>query len=690
MTARILILEDESITSLHLRTLLEGWGYAVSAVLDTADGVTDLIATDPPDLVLMDIRLKGEADGIDAAGLIHDLFGIPVVLLSAHNDDATRRRVEQSSAYRLVVKPFESQELYVAVKAALHRKRIEQALSRDPGDTPPDLPKLGDAVMATDAQGRVLYMNERAEKLTGWEDVDAFEHEATDVIRLNLAEDGSLVEHPVTSILNDPDAGDAQLDSILTSKSGTQHPISYQVSSVKNPSGESIGAVVKIRRRREFLLDAAGAIGDGRLDGATGLVTRALLVDYLGSAIARARSRQMMVGIFLVRLDRVAELSESLGQAATNELLASAAFRLRNSIRTSDSAARISNDRFAVIQPDLEYAEGAVILGDKLVRIFREPFNLGAREIVATARVGSTLYPIDSDDPNELLSQAEEAAEQARTNGRDQLCFYSGKIDSVIAEEQDLGVDLDVAVQESQFEILYQPVFDLSSERVTGVEARLQWHHPERGVIPAESFLPLAERHGMSRSIMVLTLRQALIQGVTLQTISPDIRMYVPLAGSEIRRRGLVPELLAILRETGFEARRLSLELNENVLVTQPPLTTHLNLQRLSQLRVGLTLARYGYSHASMMSLTKNPIQRIKIDGSLISAVAHEKDAQAIVGATIDLARSGGLEIAAEGVENASQLRWLRYHGCEFGQGDLLATFMTGRQVFDMLVDRRH
>ncbi len=221
------------------------------------------------------------------------------------------------------------------------------------------------------------------------------------------------------------------------------------------------------------------------------------------------------------------------------------------------------------------------------------------------------------------------------------------------------------------------------------MEARVQWNHPEKGLIPAETFLPVAERHGMSRSITEWTFHKALNQGVTLQTVSPNICMSVPLAGPEIRRRGLVPKLLEILKASGFDASRLFLELSEDVLVTQPPLTTHLNLQRLSQLGVGLTLARYGFSHASMMLFKKTPVQRIKVDRSLISAVAHEKEAQAIVKATIDLARSGGLEMAAEGIENASQWRWLRFHGCELGQGDLLAEFMTGRQVFDMLVDRR-
>ena len=192
----------------------------------------------------------------------------------------------------------------------------------------------------------------------------------------------------------------------------------------------------------------------------------------------------------------------------------------------------------------------------------------------------------------------------------------------------------------------------------------------------------------MLTPIMDWTIREAIKRGVTLQPIAPGIRVAVPLAGSQIRRKNLVPHLLEILKDTGFEARHLVLELSEDVLVTQPPMTTHLNLQRLRQLGVRLTLDKFGFAYASMMTLKKTPLHGIKIDGSLVAIVTYEKEAQAIVKSTIDLARSCGLEIAADGVDNEAQWRWLRYHGCEIGQGRFLADFMTGQEVFEKLVDQ--
>ena len=685
----IAIFEDESVTALHLRTLLTGWGYSVAVVADTAESAEAVIESAAADLVLMDIHLKGKIDGIDAANIIHRRFGIPVVFLSAHNDATTRRRIAASHAYGLVVKPFDDQEVRMMVKSALHRRRIERALAPETDGPAPTLSELGDAVMATDAEGRIVYMNEPAEQLTGWKDIDAFENEATDVIRLNMAEDGSLIEHPVASVLQNSEKGDSPRDSILTSRSGSQRSISHRVTSVRDRFGELLGAVITIRRRRELPLDGSAGSEVTKSDVVTGLVTRDLVTDYLGDAIARARSRQTMVAVFLVDIDRFTAVTSSLGPGTGNEFLAAAATRLQKSIRASDSVARIGESTFAVIQPDLEYAGGAVILGEKLVRIIRDPFIIGSHEITATASVGAALYPVDGEGPVHLLRQAEAATEQARAAGRDQLLFCSEKVESAIADERDLGDDLESAVAGNQLEVLFQPVFDLSSRVIVGAEACLQWHHPERGLIPASVLQPVAERHGKLPAITDWTIRRALTQSAALQPVKPSIRVSVPLNGSEIRRRNLVPHLLKILEDTGMEPRHLDLELNEDVLVIQPPLTTHLNLQRLRQLGVSLTLDKFGFAHASMMTLKKTPIHRIKIDRSLVAVVAYEKEAQAIVKTTIDLARNCGLEIAADGVDNEAQWRWLRYHGCEIGQGAFLGGFLPGRELFERLVDQQ-
>ena len=689
MTDSILIFEDEGITSLHLRTLLTVWGFSVLAVLDEAEKATDLIEEDPPDLVLMDIHLRGKMDGIEAAELIYERFGIPVVFLSAHSDVSTLRRINASHGYGLVVKPFDERDLYVAVKSALYRRRIEQALVHESGGSPPQLPQLGDAVVATNADGRIVYMNEAAEELTGWQDVDAFENEATGVINLNEAESGTLIAHPVSSVLKGAGESDNSRDSFVTSRSGVQQPTSHRVKPVRDGTGVLVGAVVTIRRRREFLLDDEPVTKDTTIDALTGLVPPTLLTGFLSDAIALARNRQTMVAVFHVNIDGIGEMTESLGPGIGRELLTAAAERLQNSLRVADPVIRIRDTSFMVIQSNVEHAAGAVTLGEKLARVFQTPVNAGNLDIPLSASVGAALYPIDGDIPMQLRGRAEEAAEQARDAGGNQLRFYSEKVDSAVSDERTLGEDLERAITENQLDILFQPVFDLTTRAIIGARARPLWRHPERGIVPASTFLPIAEQHGTSAAITDWTIRETLRRTEGWRPVAPGVRVSVPISGSEIRRRTLVPHLIQILDDTGFEARHLELGIGEELLVTQPPMITQLNLQRLRQLGVFLTLENFGLEYASMMAFRKMPVHRIKIDGSLVAVVSFEKEAQAIVKATIDLARSCGLEVSADGIEDESQWRWLRFHGCEIGQGRFLADFLTGQEVFEKLVKQR-
>lgn len=689
MTDSILIFEDEGITSLHLRTLLMDWGYLVPAVADEAEKAVELIEANLPDLVLMDIHLKGKMDGIEAADLIHKRFGIPVVFLSAHNDDSTRLRIETSNAYGLVVKPFDERDLYVAVKSALYRRRIEEALEPKTDGFSPQLQQLGDAVIATDAEGRIVYMNEAAEELTGWPDADAFENEATGVINLNEAENGTLIAHPVSSVLQGAGEYDNPRDSFVTSRSGAQQPTTHQVKPVRDDGGDLVGAVVTISRRRELPLDDVPVSEDAAIDALTGLIPAALLTDFLSDTIAQARNRQKMVAIFHVNIDNLSEMTESFGPEVGKELLTAAATRLQDSLRVADPITRIRDNSFLVIQSNIEHAGGAGTLGKKLAQIFQAPVKIGNREIPLTASVGAALYPVDGDDPNRLRGHAEEAAKIAKGVGSNRLRFFSENVDSAISDEQTLGEDLERAITENQFDIMFQPVFDLTSRAIVGAEARLLWRHPKRGIVPASKFFPVAERRGTSASITDWTIRETLRRTAGWQPIAPGFRVSVPIPGPEIRRRTIVPHLLQIFEETGFEARLLGLCIEEDLLVSQPPMATQLNLQRLRQMGMFLTLERFGFEFASMMAFRKMPIHRIKIDGSLVAVVSFEKEAQAIVKATIDLARSCGLQISADGIEDEAQWRWLRFHGCEIGQGRFLADLLTGQEVFENLVDQR-
>ena len=688
MTERIVIFEDEGVTALHLRILLTSHGYSVPEVADSAEQAEELVGAAEADLVLMDIRLKGWVDGIEAAKLIRERFNIPVIIISAHNDSKTRRRIETSHAYGHVVKPFDDRDVVVAVRSALHRRRLEKALASGATSGTPELPQLGGAVVTTDATGRIMYMNRSAESLTGWKNADAFEHEATDVLRLSDAGTESLIAHPVQNVLRGVDEADRSYDSILTTPAGDRRPICYRVTPVEETDGALLGALVTIRRRREFAPEDSPASDKVRGDPFTGLLEVRLLTDFIETAIARARNRHSMVAVFHVNVGRSKSEAEEELSGAEPELLAAAAARLHESVRSSDAVAGTGNNSFVVIQADLDQAGGAVALGEKLVSVFHEPFIIEGREISVSASVGAAFFPFDGEGAVGLLTKAEQAIERETGAFARHFRFYSEDAELAVAEERNLAEDLDRAVSEDQFEILLQPMYDLSKRVVLGAVTHLQWNHPERGTTPASVFLPIAERNGMMASITGWVIREALKLSGAWQSVAPGIRIATPLTGSELRRRNLAPQVVNIIEGNGFDARHLELEFGEDVLVTQPPHATYFNIRQMRRLGVSLTLAKFGSAYASMLTLRNTPVNRIKIDESLVAAITNDREAQAIVTTTIDLARSYGLQVAADGIETEDQWRWLRYHGCELGQGGFLSGRLPAQKVFELLVEQ--
>ena len=321
--------------------------------------------------------------------------------------------------------------------------------------------------------------------------------------------------------------------------------------------------------------------------------------------------------------------------------------------------------------------------------VFQKPFAIGDREVLLGSSVGGALYPVDTEDPAELMQRASTAVELARSAGSHQFRFQGQEVLSSVADELSLEEHLRVALEKDQFDVLFRPVFDLTTRAVVGAEARLVWIHPERGTVPGSVFLPVADRLGVAPSITGWTIREVIRRTAGWKPVAPGVRVLVSISGMEIRRRSLVPQLLEIFDETDSDPRHLEFGLDEDVLVSQPPMTTHLNLQRLRRMGVHLTLTRFGFEYASMVTLKRTPLHRIQIDPSLIARAGYENEAQAIIKATIDLARSCGIQVAADGINDESQWRWLRYHGCEIGQGDFLGVVQSGQELFKKLVEQR-
>jgi diguanylate cyclase (GGDEF)-like protein/PAS domain S-box-containing protein len=670
---QIFIVEDEGITAMHLRALLAGIGYNVTGIEDTAEGALDRIAETPPDLVLMDIRLKGTMDGVTAGHLIRGRYGIPVVFLSAHNDEGTLQRVKASRAYGFVVKPFVEQDVAMAVASALFRHRIESVLAESEDPSTMTLGEGGTPQIATDPVGRIMYVNRAAEQLLGWKQGDVFARSAAEVLPCRGAGGEHVDDHPVARAIQDGAVATTEPDTVLLARDGSGISVTCRAEPVHSSSGQQIGVIISLRRRREGSDLGQRSSHQVQHDPLTGFANRSLLVDQLADAVARAQHNSTLVAVLLLDIDRFADVNRSLGPTLADRLLEAIPARIRNCVRRSDLLARAGDDEFAIIQQDLENIDGVAALAEKLVGVFSEPFAFESIAINVTASVGVAVYPLDGEHPDPLITKAEEALNKAKEAGRNQFQMCGGEVEELVASRENLEEDIRMAMDRDQLKVLCQPIFDLASREVTGAEAVLQWLHPERGPLPASRFLKLADRGGMLTPITDWLVLEALSWAAKWQSIAPGIRISVNITGPQLRRRDLVPTVIHALRDSALEARHLDLEIREDLLIRQPPINARLNMERLRQLGVSLTLDHFGFAYASMMSLKKLPLSRIKIDGSLVAAVTRDPEVQAIVQATVDLARRSRLEVVADGIETEEQLRWLRFHGCHYGQGGFLA-----------------
>jgi diguanylate cyclase (GGDEF)-like protein/PAS domain S-box-containing protein len=399
-------------------------------------------------------------------------------------------------------------------------------------------------------------------------------------------------------------------------------------------------------------------------DPVTNLPNRELLHQRLDEALAGARRHDSMIGVFLLDLDRFKSINDTFGHAAGDRLLRSCAKRLEACIRQTDTLARIAGDEFALIQVGVERAEQAQALCRRLLAALVEPFDFDGHEIIITASIGVALAPTDAEEPARLLQHADVALYRAKDEGRNAFRFFEPEMDRRLQDRRALERDLRTALARGQIEVHYQLQVDLRSQEPVGVEALARWHHPERGWVPPQEFIPVAEESGL-----ILPLGERVLRAACAQMAAwPELRLSVNLSPVQFRHGDLVGLVRSVLHESGFAADRLELEVTEGVLLsdTASALAT---LESLRALGVRIAMDDFGTGYSSLGYLQKFTFDTIKIDRSFIGAIERHSEAEAIVRAVVGLGHSLGIRTCAEGVETPGQFAFLEEEGCDEVQG---------------------
>ena len=414
-------------------------------------------------------------------------------------------------------------------------------------------------------------------------------------------------------------------------------------------------------------------------DALTDLPNRVLFRERLVKALESVDRGKLAV--LCIDLDRFKAVNDMLGHPIGDALLRVVGDRLQASARPTDLVARLGGDEFAIVQTGTEQPFGATALATRLIAEIAKPFGLDGHHVEIGASVGISIAPNDGSDPDKLLKNADLALYRAKSDGRDSYRFFEPDMDAKMQLRRKMEIDLRRALTLGEFEVYYQPLITLKTERISGFEALLRWHHPERGMVPPLEFIPVAEEIGLIGQIGAWVLKRACLEAATW----PDgIHIAVNLSPAQFKQRAVVLDVVVALGASGLPAHRLELEITESVLMKDTESTIGI-LDELRNLGVGISMDDFGTGYSSLAYLQKFPFDKIKIDRSFVNDLSKRPQSIAIVRAVAAMSSSLGMKTTAEGVETEEQLQTLKEEGCTEVQGYLFSKPVPAAQAAELL-----
>jgi diguanylate cyclase (GGDEF)-like protein/PAS domain S-box-containing protein len=668
----VLLIEDNAGDARLLREMFreEGAHHTELTLVGSMSDAEARLAQPAIDVILLDLGLP-DVQGLGAVRRAHAAAPrIPLVVLTGLDDDSVALQALQEGAQDYLVKgQIETRGLLRALRYAIERKSMEEALSAEKDRAQITLDSIGDAVICTDVSGNISFLNVVAEKLTGWPQREAAGQPLAEVFRLLDSTSRQAIPLAEERGLERVSEIPPPASCILVRRDGSETPVEDSVAPIHDREGKTTGAVIVFRdvtAPRAMALELAYL---AKHDFLTGLPNRMLLNDRIEQAITYAKRHVKRVAVLFLDLDGFKHINDSLGHSIGDKLLQSVSQRLVDCGRASDTVSRQGGDEFVVLLSEVHRAEDAAIAAARMLAAVAEAHLIDRHDLHVTSSIGVSVYPDDGLDAETLIKNADTAMYQAKENGRQNYQYFKPEMNTRAVERQSLEESLRRALERDELSLHYQPKIDFKTGAISGAEALLRWTHPTRGVISPAQFIPIAEECGLILPIGHWVLRKACQQaqawnqaGLALAT------MAVNVSAKEFRGQQFLKELFAILAETGIDPRSLELELTESVLMKHAESAASI-LETLRESGVQVAVDDFGTGYSSLSYLRKFPIDALKIDQSFVGRLGTTVDDASIVRAVISMAQSLRLRVVAEGVETLEQSEFLQALACDEAQG---------------------
>ena len=662
----ILVVDDDRLMQSMLRDTLEAADFEVVSADNCASAIRNFDSERQPDLVLLDLIMPGK-DGCETCKEIRNHpkgMYTPILMMTVlENVDSIHRSFE-AGATDFIAKPFNfellvNRVLYI-IRASQNVKKLAEGRAKlEMLKAAVDSIPIG--ITFSDVYGKIIYSNPAEANIHGYSVDELVGKEARSFSTSNRS------RHLDANQLRE--LGVWRRESVNVRKNGDEFAVQLTSISVCDSESHYLGLITTCEDISDRKVAEEKIHRLAYYDTLTGLLNRGMFMEQFQQTLSQAKRDQNKVNLIFLDLDNFKDVNDTQGHDVGDQLLQSVAERLSNFMRDSDILARLGGDEFVAACPSTFPADNIVTLVQRILTIFSAPFEIKGRQIYTSASIGIAVYPDDSLDLTTLFRCADTAMYHAKNEGKAQFRFFSPQLNQKIMQRVALENSLRRGLEKNEFFLHYQPLWDLKTSKMSGVEVLLRWQSSDFGLMQPATFISLLEDSGLINSVGEWVLRTAFMQ-MREWTLSNhfELKMAINISGKQLKHPLFIEMLTKLIKETGVNPANLELEFTESVVMENVQHTFEI-FSRLKEFGIQLSIDDFGTGYSSFNYLKQFPINRIKIDKSFIADINHNESDAAILEAIVFMAQKLRLRVVAEGVETSDQLNSLTKLGCDEVQG---------------------
>lgn len=538
-------------------------------------------------------------------------------------------------------------------------------------------------IFQIDPEGEIVYVNQR------WREINNVKHEKPnlqawfssfhdeDTLPLNKLWHRLITKHE-----------DMSTEVRLIGQNSNISWVYIQATSLHSKDGDLLGFLGSVSDISELKKAQIQMETLAFYDPLTGLANRRLFKNRLAKAVKSVQRSNTSIALLFIDLDQFKRINDTLGHDMGDALLKEVSNRLGSNVRDNDTVSRIGGDEFTILLTDIHNSNDVRIVAEKILYSLSRPITLNGQEIVSTVSIGITLTPDDSIDPNTLMKNADLAMYRAKEMGRNNFQFFSEDMNTTILHNLEVEKELHIALKRNQFFLVYQPKLCLADNTITGVETLIRWRHPEKGIIPPDMFIPIAEETGQIIDIGAWVLEHSCHEMGALirEGLMPkNSKVAVNLSAKQFSDPNLLKTVLDILAQSKIDPINLELEITESIIMDDVEAAIKI-MEDIKNHGIDLSIDDFGTGYSSLSYLKRFPIDVLKVDRSFVGDIPEDKTDMAITSAVIAMAHKLSMKVVAEGIETQEQLDFLNENQCDDGQGYLLSRPLTLPQLHHFLV----